>query len=73
MALKTVFNIVALKREHNHGEMDKYCYKRWLWTFGALTELDVEVHILTFTAVPQGSPLACKLDPAAVNMQHNQL
>ena len=21
----------------------KYCYKRWLWTFGALTELDVVV------------------------------
>ena len=21
----------------------KYCYKRWLWTFSALTELDVVV------------------------------
>ena len=21
----------------------EYCYKRWLWTFGALTELDVVV------------------------------
>ena len=21
----------------------KYCYKRWLWTFGALAELDVVV------------------------------
>ena len=24
-------------------KLTKYCYKRWLWTFGALAELDVVV------------------------------
>ena len=25
------------------AKLTKYCYKRWLWTFGALAELDVVV------------------------------
>ena len=24
-------------------KLTEYCYKRWLWTFGALAELDVVV------------------------------
>ena len=41
MALKTV---LSLKKESiTMVKWTKYCYERWLWTFGALTELDVVV------------------------------
>ena len=33
-------------------KLTKYCFKKWLWTFGALAELDVVVANINIQIVP---------------------
>ena len=41
--LKRYLTLSLKKESITMVKWTKYCYKRWLWTFGALAELDVVV------------------------------